>query len=83
MLEKRGRGPAGPLQTHQFCRPPQLSFSTARKKGFPPHYRVSFVQPVVEGMSMYSGLCRSCSGLHAGLLYCSRIVYLLGDLHKL
>lgn len=44
------------------------------KKGFSTHYRVPFVQHVVEGMSVESGHCLPCTSLHAVSLYCSRTI---------
>lgn len=53
LLGKKEGGVQQGLCTHiGVCRSPRPSFSTARKKRFPSHYRVPFVQLVVEGMSV-------------------------------
>lgn len=71
--------PSGLCKHIVFCRAPQLSFSTARKKAF----------------SLSCSFCSACGGrnvgvkwpllsicLHAGISYYSRAGYLLGDLHS-
>lgn len=51
---------------------PDCPLGQGRKKAFPTHYRVPFVQLMVGGMSVESGFCLPCLGLYAGFLYCSR-----------
>lgn len=80
--KKRGRGPAGPLHTHR-C----LSFTPAvlqhsKEKAFSFSLSCSFCS-ACGGRNVGVKWALSCVCLHAGLLYDSRTVYSLGDLHSL
>lgn len=74
LLEKREGFSRGSANTSVSVVQPNCPSAQQGKEGFPTHYRVPFVQHVVEGMSLESGHCLPCTSLHAVSLYCSRTI---------
>lgn len=75
--KKRGRGPAGALQTHQFLSSTPTVLQHSKEKS------VSLLIIVLLLFSLWwkecwwkSRLCLPCIGLRAGSLYCSGTVFI-------